>query len=95
MNLDNTVVPVLLNYGGTYWVPEYGVQVTQEEPLVFVKEEKCSFTKETITFLGHIMGARKAKIDMEKVRAIQEWKTPTQVTEWTTTKGFSRLVWHG
>lgn len=48
---------------------------------LYVKEEKCSFAQERITFLGHVVGARQVKMDMEKVRAIQEWKTPTSVTE--------------
>ena len=46
-----------------------------------MKKEKCSFAQDHIKFLGHIIEQGRIRMDMEKVRAIQEWKTPTNVKE--------------
>ena len=46
---------------------------------LFVKWEKCSFAQERIKFLGHIIEHKGIRIDLEKVRAIQEWETPMKV----------------
>ncbi|XP_039017600.1 uncharacterized protein LOC120148589 [Hibiscus syriacus] len=54
--------------------------VLQENEL-FVKEEKCSFAKTEVPFLGHIIGGGKIWMDRDKVQAIDEWKVPTKVTE--------------
>ncbi|KAE8660305.1 Detected protein of unknown function [Hibiscus syriacus] len=48
---------------------------------LFVKEEKCSFAKTEVPFLGHIIGGGKIWMDRDKVRAIDEWQVPTKVTE--------------
>ena len=42
---------------------------------LYMTRQKCSFAQESIKFLGHI------KMDLEKVRVIQEWRTPTNVKE--------------
>ena len=34
-----------------------------------------------IVFLGFVVSADGIEVDMEKVKAIQEWPTPTTVTE--------------
>ena len=39
---------------------------------LFVKQEKCSFAQECIKFLGHIIQHGGIRMDMEKVREIQE-----------------------
>ena len=46
-----------------------------------MKREKCSFAQERIKFLGHIVERGRIRIDLEKVRAIQEWKAPTKLKE--------------
>ncbi|GMI70618.1 hypothetical protein HRI_000731100 [Hibiscus trionum] len=48
---------------------------------LYVKEEKCSFAQKEVHFLGHIVGGGKIRMDRAKVRAIDEWKPPTRVTE--------------
>ncbi|KAJ7963973.1 Retrotransposon protein, putative, Ty3-gypsy subclass [Quillaja saponaria] len=48
---------------------------------LFVKREKCSFAQKRIKFLGHIIEQGRVRMDLDKVKAIQEWKTPTSVTE--------------
>ena len=48
---------------------------------LYVKREKCSFAQESIKFLGHIIERGGIRMDMDKVRAIQEWEAPSKVTE--------------
>ncbi|XP_039053215.1 uncharacterized protein LOC120195204 [Hibiscus syriacus] len=55
-------------------------QVLRENEL-YVKEEKCSFAKKEVPFLGHVVGGGKLQMDKDKIRAIDEWKPPTKVTE--------------
>ncbi|KAJ7942702.1 Transposon Ty3-G Gag-Pol polyprotein [Quillaja saponaria] len=43
--------------------------------------EKCSFAQKRIKFLGHIIEQGRVRMDLDKVKAIKEWKTPTSVTE--------------
>ncbi|KAJ7975820.1 Retrotransposon protein, putative, Ty3-gypsy subclass [Quillaja saponaria] len=51
------------------------------ENQLFVKREKCSFAQKRIKFLGHIIEEGRVRMDLDKVKAIQEWKTPTSVIE--------------
>ena len=51
------------------------------ENQLYVKREKCSFAQESIKFLGHLVDCGHIKMDLEKVRAIQEWRTPINVKE--------------
>ena len=48
---------------------------------LFVKREKCSFAQKEVPFLGHIIGGGVIRMDRDKIRAIEEWKPPTKVTE--------------
>ncbi|KAL5581856.1 hypothetical protein UlMin_014298 [Ulmus minor] len=48
---------------------------------LYVKREKCAFAQTRINFLGHIIERGQIRMDMKKVRAIQEWKTPANVKE--------------
>ncbi|KAL5544161.1 hypothetical protein UlMin_007945 [Ulmus minor] len=51
------------------------------ENQLYVKREKCAFAQTRINFLGHIIERGQIRMDMKKVRAIQEWKTPANVKE--------------
>lgn len=69
----------------------------ENEP--YVIKEKCSFGTNEVTFLGHKIKEGMLMMDEDKVRAIQEWETPTKVTElksflgldyyWRFVKGYS------
>ena len=55
---------------------------SKEEHLEHVKKllinlNKCSFLKEELVYLGFVVSHEGLKMDMEKVRAILEWPTPT------------------
>lgn len=47
---------------------------------LYVKLEKCEFSQEEITFLGHVIGKGVVRMDEYKVQAIMEWPTPIKVT---------------
>ncbi|XP_038991121.1 uncharacterized protein LOC120114215 [Hibiscus syriacus] len=55
-------------------------QVLRENEL-YVKEEKCSFAQKEVSFLGHVVRGGKLQMEKDKIRAIDEWKPPTKVTE--------------
>ena len=77
--LDDIVV-----YSSTLKEHEQHLQLVFEklrQNKLFVKREKCAFGQTTIKFLGHIVEEGRIRMDQDKVRAIQEWKTPTSLTE--------------
>ena len=67
-------------------IEEHHIQVKKvlkrllENDLV-VKLEKCEFDKSETTFLGYVISEDGLKIDNEKVKAILEWPSPTNVKE--------------
>lgn len=48
---------------------------------LYVKREKFSFTQDTIKFLGHVIERGRIRMDLEKIRAIEDWQSPTNVNE--------------
>ena len=54
-----------------------------------LKPEKCEFVKEAVAFLGHLVRADGILPDPERVRAILEIKTPTNVTDVRSFLGFT------
>ena len=51
------------------------------EHKLYVKQEKCEFGLEEISFLGHRIGHGEVRMEESKVKAVVEWPTPTRVTE--------------
>lgn len=52
-----------------------------KENELYVKREQCSFAKEGVHFLGHVIKGGKLMMDKKKVKAIEEWELSTKVTE--------------
>ena len=46
---------------------------------LYAKASKCDFFKDEVEFLGHIVGAQGVRMMEDKVKAVQEWPTPTKV----------------
>ena len=46
-----------------------------------LKPSKCKILQKTISFLGHIVSDQGIATDSEKVKAVEEWPTPKNVTE--------------
>ena len=53
--------------------------------------KKCEFNKPEVEFLGYIIGIEEIKIDSEKIKAIQQWPTPTSVKEVQAFLGFANF----
>ena len=56
------------------------MQVLREKHL-YGKFSKCEFWKDEIAFLGHIVSARGVQPDPSKVKAIEDWEVPKNVSE--------------
>src|SRR5262249_9083556 len=48
---------------------------------LYVKMEKCEFGQPKIKYLGHVVEQGRIRMDKQKVRAIQDWRIPTGVSE--------------
>ncbi|KAL4022424.1 hypothetical protein IC575_016156 [Cucumis melo] len=53
--------------------------------------KKCSFAQPKIEYLGHIISGGGVEVDLEKIRSIADWPTPTNVRE---IRGFLGLTGH-
>jgi hypothetical protein len=51
------------------------------EHKIYLKRSKCSFLKQQVKFLGHIVSAEGINPDPDKVSVIKAWKEPTNVKE--------------
>ncbi|RDX95944.1 Retrovirus-related Pol polyprotein from transposon 17.6, partial [Mucuna pruriens] len=67
------------------------LEILRKETL-FYNLEKCIFCTNKVFFLGFVVGFYGVKIDSEKVKAIQEWSTPTIVGEF---RSFHGLICKG
>jgi hypothetical protein len=56
------------------------LDVLKKEKL-FLKMSKCEFGKNSLIYLGHIVGGGELKIDPSKVKVILEWPKPNNVRE--------------
>ncbi|CAI5467927.1 unnamed protein product [Closterium sp. Yama58-4] len=63
-----------------------------QENRLITKGSKCEFFKQELEFLGHVISRDGIKIDPKKIKTIQEWKAPTNVTELQSFLGFVNYV---
>lgn len=54
-----------------------------------VKLSKCNFFQRQVKYLGHIVSAEGVATDPDKVAAVREWKTPTNLAELRSFLGFA------
>ncbi|GJP46357.1 hypothetical protein CLOM_g5654, partial [Closterium sp. NIES-68] len=62
-------------------------QRLQQHRLI-TKGSKCEFLKQELEFLGHVISTEGIRIDPKKLRAIQEWKPPTDLQQLQSFLGF-------
>ena len=43
--------------------------------------KKCSFCMDRVNFLGFVVSSKGLEVDVEKVKAIREWPTPTNISQ--------------
>lgn len=51
------------------------------ENQLYVKKEKCEFSRTEVMFLGHWVSKGEVRMDGRKVQAILEWPAPTKVPD--------------
>ncbi|GJP31378.1 hypothetical protein CLOM_g12018 [Closterium sp. NIES-68] len=66
-------------------------QRLQQRRLI-TKGSKCEFLKQELEFLGHVISTEGIRIDPKKLRAIQEWKLPTNLQQLQSFLGFVNYV---
>jgi len=63
--------------------------VVLKEQQPYANLDKCSFYLDHVVFLGYVVSSKGIQADKEKVKAIQEWPTPKNVSE---VRSFQSLV---
>ena len=53
-----------------------------------LKPQKCFLLRSEVKFLGHVVSAEGVRVDMEKVRALEDWPAPRSVKEVRQVVGF-------
>ena len=48
---------------------------------LYVNLKKCTFCTDQLVFLGYVISVQGVQVDQAKVKAINEWPTPTKVSE--------------
>lgn len=61
------------------------------ENKLFIKAEKCEFHKESVSFLGYIVGSGQVKPDPAKIEAVAAWAQPKNVKQLQRFLGFSNF----
>jgi len=56
------------------------MNVLREEQL-FANNKKCAFCTDHVVFLGFVMSVKEVQVDGQKIKVIQEWPTPKNVSE--------------
>src|SRR5438105_3958051 len=51
------------------------------EHQLYAKLSKCQFWLKEVSFLEHVLSAKRVAVDPSKVQEVLEWKSPTSVTE--------------
>ena len=71
---------------------KYVLDVLRKERL-FANLKKCTFCMDKLVFLGFVVSARGIQVDEEKVRAIQDWPSPTNVSKVRSFHGLAIFYW--
>ena len=66
------------------------LQRLKEEKLLF-NLKKCSFMKEELVYLGFVLSSRSLKMDLEKVKAMVDWPSPSSKFEEKSFHGLARF----
>ncbi|XP_073526451.1 uncharacterized protein [Phyllobates terribilis] len=48
---------------------------------LYANLKKCDFYSDSVSFLGFVVSSKGLEVDKEKIKAIQEWPTPTSATQ--------------
>ena len=65
-------------------------KIAEKHNLCF-KKSKCDFNIEEIPILGVIVGRGQVKIGQDKIKAVKEWKIPTNIKDMESFLGFANF----
>ena len=60
------------------------------EQQIYANFSKCDFYKPQIQYLGHIISEPGIAVDLENIKAIKDWPTPTSFTDIRSFLGLAR-----
>jgi hypothetical protein len=52
-----------------------------EQHNFLIKKSKCSFAKNTVDYLGHVISAEGVATDPSKIQVVQRWQSPSNVKQ--------------
>ncbi|XP_057248158.1 uncharacterized mitochondrial protein AtMg00860-like [Beta vulgaris subsp. vulgaris] len=55
--------------------------IEQKEEKLYAKLSKCDFWLEEVKFLGHVVSKEGISVDPDKIKAVEEWPAPKNVSE--------------
>jgi hypothetical protein len=68
----------------------FGVRIfSPRKNQFYAKISKCTFGKEEVEYLGHVISKEGIKVDPSKIKAIMEWPKPNNISK---LRGFLRLT---
>ena len=62
------------------------------EHRLYAKFNKCKFWLKEVAFLGHVVNQNGISVDLEKIKAVLEWQSPTSVTEIRSFLGLAEVL---
>ena len=63
------------------------------EHQLYAKFSKCNFFKDKIQYLGHVITKDWISIDLEKIKTIEKWLVPKDVTDMRSFMGITGYYW--
>ena len=52
-----------------------------KENYFYAKMSKCTFGKEEVSYLGHVISKEGVNVDLEKIKSITNWPKPTNISK--------------
>ena len=92
---------VFANYMDNFMIPAKAMKELEERTVRFLKiaekhnlcfkRSKYNFNMEEIPILGVVVGKGQIQMEQEKIKAVNEWKTPTKVKDVESFLGFANF----
>jgi len=92
---------ILANYMDNFMILAKTIEELEERTIQFLKiaekhnlcfkRSKCDFNMKEIPILGVVVGKGQVKMEQEKIKAVNEWKTPTKIKDVKSFLGFANF----
>ena len=66
---------------------------TLRDHKLYAKFSKCEFWLDQVAFFGHVVSRKGIMVDPKKVKVIQQWSKPTNVTDIRSILGLAHYYW--